>query len=72
MLTAPGKVTVAEPERAGFWRDVAVTVIVAGFGACAGAVYSPEELMVPQEMPTQPLPDKLQITTLLSGPEAEN
>lgn len=74
MLTSPGTkmVIVVEPDRAGFRRDVAVTVIVAGVGACAGAVYSPEEVMVPQEMPIQPFPDRLQTTMLLWGPEAEN
>ena len=54
--------------------EVAVSVTVAGFGTAAGAVYvmlAPEALVVlervPQLMPLQPEPDRVQLTPLFLG-----
>ena len=64
--------TVALPNCVRSERDVAITATTGGFGAVAGAVYSPSEVISPQEMPPQPLPETLQITTLSDEPVAVN
>jgi hypothetical protein len=61
-------VTVADPDLVGSDSKVAVTATIGGLGACAGAVYSPVVLMLPQADPLHPLPDRLQITTALELP----
>lgn len=70
MLTAMGgrMVIVAEPDFSGFATDVAVTVTTAGFGTEAGALYTPDDVMMPHAASEQPLPDKLQLTAVLVAP----
>ena len=65
-------VTVALPVCVTSARDIARTVTTAGLGAVAGAVYRPSAVISPQEMPAQPAPDTLQITTLSEEPVALN
>jgi hypothetical protein len=65
-------VTIVDPEIAGLDRDVEVIEIVAGVGGLIGAVYSPVEVIDPQAMPEQPLPETDQITTPLAEPLATN
>lgn len=48
--------------------DVAVTVASAGVGIVAGAVYSPVDVMEPQEPATQPIPETVQVTAVLELP----
>src|SRR5271169_786278 len=61
-------VTVAEPDMLGYATNVAVTATVGELGTLAGAVYRPLLVTIPHERPTHPLPDKLQITTVLVVP----
>ena len=61
-------VTVADPDMVGNATSVAVTATCGGLGTFAGAVYRPLLVTVPHERPAQPLPDTLQITTLLLVP----
>jgi hypothetical protein len=44
--------------------EVAVTVTCAGVGTAAGAVYRPLDEIVPQVVPEQPLPARLQVTVV--------
>jgi hypothetical protein len=44
--------------------EVALTVTLGGFGAAFGAVYRPVCVMVPQALPEQIAPLKLQVTLL--------
>jgi hypothetical protein len=46
----------------------AVTVIVAGEGTAAGAVYSPAELIVPQAVELQPEPCTVHVTAVFEVP----
>jgi hypothetical protein len=64
----PEIVTVALPDLDGSATEVAVTVIRFGFGALAGATYSPLVEIVPQAAPVQPLPATLQVTAVLVVP----
>jgi hypothetical protein len=48
--------------------EVAVTVARAGLGIVAGAVYSPADVMEPQEPATQPIPDTAQVTPVFELP----
>ena len=48
--------------------DVAVTDTCAGLGMVLGAVYSPEELIVPHALPLQPEPVTLHATPVLLAP----
>jgi hypothetical protein len=48
--------------------EVAVTVARAGLGTVAGAVYRPEEVIVPQEPETQPIPVTVQLTLVFELP----
>src|SRR5271157_4119133 len=61
-------VTVAEPDMVGYASNVAVTATSGGLGTLAGAVYRPLLVTVPHARPVQPLPDTLQITTVLLVP----
>jgi len=61
-LGADSIVTIALPASATVNTGVAVTVTVLGLGTAAGAVYKPEELIVPQLIPTHPAPVRFQIT----------
>ena len=61
-------VTVAAADAAGFASELAMTLMLAGVGAFAGAVYSPLPEIVPQVTPVQPLPDMLQVTIWLLVP----
>ena len=61
-------VTVADPDLVGSDSKVAVTATMGGLGAFRGAVYKPVALMPPQPDSLHPLPDMLQITTVLEVP----
>ena len=61
-------VTVADADTEGFASSVAVTATIGGVGAVFGAVYKPVELIEPQAIPAQPLPEMLQFTTPLAPP----
>jgi hypothetical protein len=61
-------VAVAEPDMVGYATNVAVTATCGGLGTLAGAVYRPLLVTVPHERPAHPLPDTLQITTVLFVP----
>src|SRR5581483_8265293 len=50
---------------------VAVIVTTAGVGAVAGAVYSPFEEIIPQSVPLQLVPDKVQVTAGFGVPVRE-
>src|SRR5664279_442184 len=62
-VPGPSTVTVADADTDGFASRVAVTATRGGAGAVAGAVYSPVAVIEPQEIPAQPLPETLQLTT---------
>lgn len=62
------RVTVADADCWGAATAVAVTLTVGGFGADAGAVYNPAELMVPQLAPLQPAPEMDQVTAVFVVP----
>jgi hypothetical protein len=62
-VTATGvRVSVQEADCVGSACEVAVTTTVFGVGAMAGAVYRPDDVMVPQAVPVQPGPDTVQVT----------
>jgi hypothetical protein len=63
------RVTTADAEAEVFACEVALTIIVAGEGTAAGAVYNPLEEMLPQAVPEQPDPLTLQVTALFVLPE---
>lgn len=65
-------VTVAWPDCDRSTREVAVTVTSEGDGAVTGAVYSPSDVIAPQAIPLQPLPERLHNTTSSAEPVAEN
>lgn len=65
---AVASVTLAEAVFAVFAALVAFTVIVAGEGAVAGAVYRPLDEIVPQADPLQPEPDTAQLTEVFEDP----
>lgn len=58
----------AEADFVEFATEVAVTVARAGLGTVAGAVYSPVDVMEPQEPATQPIPDTAQVTLVFELP----
>lgn len=58
----------ADPDLVGSDSKVAVTATIGGFGALAGAAYSPLALMLPQADSLHPLPDMLQITRVFELP----
>ena len=64
MVTTTGgmMVTIADADFVLSAFEVAFTVTCAGLGIVPGAVYSPPELIVPQALPVQPAPAKLQVT----------
>lgn len=64
------RLTVALPDWVESNKEVAVTVTVEGFGAVRGAVYNPSYVMLPQEMPLQPAPERLQTTMFPEPPLA--
>ena len=68
MVTTGMIPTVAEADLVASACEVAVTVTIAGFGATAGATYSPAGAMLPQERPEQPNPVTLQVTAVLVLP----
>ena len=61
-------VTDALADLLGSATDVAVTVTNGGLGAVEGAVYRPDEVILPQSVPTQPVPLRLQVTAVLLVP----
>jgi hypothetical protein len=63
-LVAEMIVTAADADIDGLDNNVAVTATVLGIGGVGGAVYKPVEVIMPQVMPAQPLPETLQFTTL--------
>src|SRR5262249_505847 len=60
--------TLAEADLVVSATEVAVTVANAGLGTVAGAVYKPDDVMVPQEPETQPVPETLQVTAVFDLP----
>src|SRR5579862_5815585 len=58
----------ADADFVGSATEVAVTVARAGLGMVAGAVYRPEDVMVPQEPETQPMPETVQLTPVFELP----
>jgi hypothetical protein len=68
MLTWGTTVTAALADLDESATDVAVSEKNAGFGGTAGAVNSPEELTVPQELPEQPIPVNAHVTAVLRDP----
>lgn len=61
-------VTDALADLVGSAADVAVTVTNGGLGTADGAVYRPLLEMVPQMLPAQPEPLRLQLTAVLADP----
>jgi hypothetical protein len=62
-------VTVAVAVLVGSATDVAVTVTVGDeAGTVDGAVYRPDELIVPHALPEHPVPDRLHVTEVLLAP----
>ncbi len=68
ILTAGTTVTVAAADLVESATDVAITEKNGGFGGARGAVYSPEELTVPQILPAQPTPEIAQVTPVFDDP----
>ena len=60
--------TLAEADFVGSAAEVATTVARAGFGIVAGAVYRPDEVTVPHEPATQPIPVTFQVTLVFEVP----
>jgi len=59
---------VAEADFVGSATEVAVTFASEGLGIVAGAVYSPEDVMVPHEPLTQPVPETFHVTAAFEVP----
>jgi hypothetical protein len=68
MLTWGTTVTAALADLVESATDVAVREKNAGFGGTAGAVNSPKELTVPQELPEQSIPVNVHVTAVLGDP----
>ena len=67
-ITVGIMVTMADADFVPSAFEVAFTVTCAGFGIVPGAVYRPPELIVPQALPLQPAPTKLQVTPVFEVP----
>lgn len=68
ILTSGTTVTVAVADFVGSATEVAVTVTCGGLGTAVGAVYKPLDEIVPQALPEQPLPLRVQVTLMLEVP----
>lgn len=64
MATASVTVTSAVPDFVGSADEVAFTVTCGGTGTERGGAYRPVALMVPQDDPVQPLPDRVHATAV--------
>jgi hypothetical protein len=60
--------TLAEADLVVSATEVALTVADDGVGTVAGAVYKPDDVIVPQEPETQPVPETLQVTAVFELP----
>jgi len=63
--------TLAEADLEVSATDVAVTLARAGVGTVAGAVYKPDDVMVPHDPDTQPVPETVHVTAVLEEPVTE-
>ena len=65
-------VTAAVPVCVRSANDVAMTCTRGGLGTVGGAVYRPSAVIIPQDVPAHPLPERLHNTTPFPEPVAEN